>query len=554
MPALIVGVTGHRDLRPRELPQLRAEVRRFFEGLRRDFPDLPLSLLSPLAEGADQLVTGIALEMGIRVMAVLPVPVAAYRDDFGSAGALAEFDRQLAASEALEIGAANAGNIAAAMRDGPERDQQYALAGMFTSSHCHILLALWDGSVNGHLGGTAQVVEYHLHGSMPGALERRHAGAAALGLDEETLVYHIPAGRQGGPGDLSGRGGWISSGDDGQSHERMPAAFSDLFARQAEFQRDRIRYRQRIAADSGTAGIRCPIHRQFVDADWLATAYRRRVKRILLITYVLAALMGYAFILYSDLIAKDLVIYLFLLFFLAGIGVNSVAKRRQWHRQYIDYRALAEGLRVQSYWRRAGIAETTQPSFAHDNFLQKQDVELGWIRNVMRSASLQGILVPLDPVHDGLETVIREWIGSESHPGQLQYYSTTSALRVRQHRRNQWLAASCLWTGIGISVVLAVFAHALDGMVQNLMVAMMGVLSVTAAVHEAYAYKKADKELIKQYRFMERIFGAAKLRLEKSDSPVEKRRILRTLGEAALAEHAEWTLMHRERPLEHHKL
>ena len=33
-----------------------------------------------------------------------------------------------------------------------------------------------------------------------------------------------------------------------------------------------------------------------------------------------------------------------------------------------------------------------------------------------------------------------------------------------------------------------------------------------------------------------------------------KRRVLQTLGEAALAEHAEWTLMHRERPLEHTRL
>ena len=94
----------------------------------------------------------------------------------------------------------------------------------------------------------------------------------------------------------------------------------------------------------------------------------------------------------------------------------------------------------------------------------------------------------------------------------------------------------------------------LDGLTQNTLVVAMGVLSVTAAVHEAYAYKKADKELIKQYRFMVRIFSAAKSRLENSRSVEEKRRILRTLGEAALAEHAEWTLMHRERPLDNSKI
>jgi hypothetical protein len=102
--------------------------------------------------------------------------------------------------------------------------------------------------------------------------------------------------------------------------------------------------------------------------------------------------------------------------------------------------------------------------------------------------------------------------------------------------------------------LLAVFARQLDGRTQNLMVATMGVLSDAAAVHDAYAYKKADKELIKQYRFMVRIFAAARRRLKACADLAEQRQVLRTLGEAALAEHAEWTLMHRERPLEHSRI
>lgn len=551
---LVIGVTGHRNLRDAELPRLQAQVRLFFEGLRRDFPDLQLSLLSPLAAGADQLVTGVAMAMDIPVIAVLPVPAETYRDDFDNAETLAEFERQLAASSVLELEIINAGNPIAALQAGPARDLQYAQAGIFTSSHCHILLALWDGTENGYLGGTAQVVEFHLHGSMPGAIDRRRDSVMSLGMQEDTLVFHIPAGRQSSFDDFDGDGRWLTADESINRHTQMPATFVTLFKRQGEFGRDCFQYRNSISAHNNDPENHCPIHRKFLAADWLATTYRGRVSRILTVTYVLAALMGYAFILYSDILAKNVIIYLFLLFFLAGIGVNSVAKRREWHRQYIDYRALAEGLRVQSYWRRSGIIDTSRPSFAHDNFLQKQDVELGWIRNVMRAASLEGMLAALDSKRDSIESVIIEWIGSNESPGQLAYYSSTSEKRARHHRRNQWLAASCLWFGIGISLVLAAFAGKLGGMTQNLLVAAMGVLSVTAAVHEAYAYKKADKELIKQYRFMARIFIAAKVRLESSRFDEEKRRILRTLGEAALAEHAEWTLMHRERPLEHNKI
>jgi hypothetical protein len=102
--------------------------------------------------------------------------------------------------------------------------------------------------------------------------------------------------------------------------------------------------------------------------------------------------------------------------------------------------------------------------------------------------------------------------------------------------------------------VLAIFSRWFDPHLQHILVSTMGILSVAAAVHEAYAYKKADKELIKQYRYMQRIFGAARRRLNNSGGVSEQQQILRTLGEAALTEHAEWTLMHRERPLEHSRL
>jgi hypothetical protein len=206
---------------------------------------------------------------------------------------------------------------------------------------------------------------------------------------------------------------------------------------------------------------------------------------------------------------------------------------------------------VQSYWRRAGIVDIATPSFAHDNFLQKQDVELGWIRNVMRGASLDGILHPATTGPVQVTGVIDEWIGTRASPGQLAYYARTAGRRTLLHERATLLGNVALWLGIGISVVLAAFARLLDGRLQNGLVAAMGVLSVAVAVHEAYAYKKADKELIKQYRFMHSIFSAAQHRLRGCTDLASQRQILRMLGEAALAEHAEWTLMHRERPLEH---
>jgi len=68
------------------------------------------------------------------------------------------------------------------------------------------------------------------------------------------------------------------------------------------------------------------------------------------------------------------------------------------------------------------------------------------------------------------------------------------------------------------------------------------------------ALEKADKELIKQYRFMHRFFSNARMQLEAARANSEKRQVLCALGDAALDEHADWILMHRERPLDHGRL
>ena len=85
---LNIGVTAHRDLVDAEPPRLRAEVRAFLAGLQRDYPDLPLRVISALASGGDQLVAEEALALGIELVVPLPLPQAAYEDDFEDALAI----------------------------------------------------------------------------------------------------------------------------------------------------------------------------------------------------------------------------------------------------------------------------------------------------------------------------------------------------------------------------------------------------------------------------------------------------------------------------------
>ncbi len=282
--------------------------------------------------------------------------------------------------------------------------------------------------------------------------------------------------------------------------------------------------------------------------------FRQRVLLALRLTYTVAALMGIAFTFYAHLPGKDSLIYLFLLLFATGGAVAILAHHRGWHRKYLDYRALAEGLRIQSCWRRAGITAGADHEFAHDNFLQKQNIELGWIRNVMRAASLYPSTHPEEPGESALREVIAEWVGESGKSGQLHYYECKTVERTGLHHITATIGRISLWGGVSISVFLAVFATHLSEETKVVLVTTMAVLSIVAAVREAYAYRKADRELIRQYQFMQRIFASARAALDRTSDPARQRAILHALGDAALTEHAEWTLMQRERQVEHSKL
>ena len=58
-------------------------------------------------------------------------------------------------------------------------------------------------------------------------------------------------------------------------------------------------------------------------------------------------------------------LWIFLALFLVGVAIHMTSNRHQWHRKYLDYRALAEALRVQFYWNLSGVVESSSVAFAN---------------------------------------------------------------------------------------------------------------------------------------------------------------------------------------------
>ena len=148
--------------------------------------------------------------------------------------------------------------------------------------------------------------------------------------------------------------------------------------------------------------------------------------------------------------------------------------------------------------------------------------------------------------------MIEQWVGDESgETGQLAYYRRKELEKAKRFRRTTLLGRVALWMGILIAVLLAAAGMDMSDFQRNILLVLMGIFPLIAGIRDAYSHKKAEKELIKQYRFMSGILSNARRLLDSSDDPEFRRRVLRALGNAALEEDAEWILMHRERPLEH---
>lgn len=561
---LSIGLTAHRDLAAHEEPALRAAVRGFLEGLRRDFPQLPLRLVTALAEGGDQLAAEEAVALGVELLVPLPMKQAEYERDFQDPQALARFRQLIAKADVRVLPMMRGSSLDDIVRRGEDRNRQYAQQGMFVSSHCQILLALWDGNPSTATGGTAQAVEFHLHNVMS-SLSVDQVAPNLLADDESDLIYHIGCSRRVGSKGMPPRIAplacrWLTVAGTSDASAGMPAHYRHVFGQMEQFNLDMQRYSARILAEPSPlfegelpgeppASARI-IEGQFSAADWLALHFQHRVRGSLLCTHVIAALMGIAFIAFSDSRSGRWYAGAFLTLFVLGLLLAMMARRRQWQRKYLDYRGLAEGLRVQFYWRMAGVEIPANSSLGYDSFLQKQDVDLSWIRHAMRGVGLlQDSQFESGP--GWLDWVIRHWVGDAAgNGGQLEYFRTGSRQRARAFWLTSRIGDLALLGGLLGATALVLGGARLSSPVQQSLVLAMGLLPLLSGIREAYSYKKADKELIKQFRFMCRLFESCRERLARSRSHAETRKLLLALGGACLEEHAEWILLHRERPLE----
>lgn len=564
---LVIGITGHRDIRSQDRDELESAVRSIFVELRTRYRSTPFMLLSALAEGADRLAARVALSEGIRLFVPLPMKQAIYEGDF-DADFLADFRDLLSRAEgSLELPLVPGNSEESIQSNGPQRDLQYESVGKYIVQKSQILIALWDGVTTGLVGGTSSIVRFQNEGLPP-------SEPCCLDPQEGFPVYHIVTPHEKNP---SPEGVPFQRivlypnsfrGDEKKAERYYDRMFLriDAFNEAAthsdsglveEISNSKGYVLKDLKEDQFSEQLRAELNRYGL-ADALALRFQTQkvwTERVMhgIVFFAFFLFVSFAHHLFED----PLFLMLSLVLVLLGSVWQYLFRKRDGDTRVEDYRAMAEGLRVRFFWRLVGVSDSVT-----DHYLGKQRSELDWIRNGFRGWDVHSDSASTDPAQDvagRIEKAQKYWIRDQQ-----KYFHDSSE---RDEKRLEWIEIGgqvlvfiALITGATLLALAfrpswqtplhcEAFTFSKFECRDLLIVLVESALAAAALLHN-YGNVMAYREHAKQYKRMEAVFSQAFSVLPTIADPGVARQCIKKLGMEALRESGDWVLLHRERPLD----
>lgn len=557
---LIVGVTGHRDLLADDIPKLKELVRDVFQTLRTKYPHTPLVLLSPLVEGSDQLVAEVALDNGVQLMAVLSWPADYEPDKLSRGGSLSQFNELLDRAGrivAMPLDAAGRG-LAAADWNAFEK-QQFELVGKYVARHSQLLIAMWDG-VENEQSGTARVVNWQRSGA-PAPFSAR---LGELDSAEGAPICHILTGRSSRSASANGsdvpaaRYLYAESGEVSAEEENHRTwGYIDRFNRDVAEVRsqtpEKIETSRSWVLPQETVSQLPQSLRELFEyyalADSASVAFQNRIKPLVRNLFIVALLAIVCLEVYAHLWIHWQVLLGYLALLGWGYWQYVRASNAEWESRHMDYRALAEGLRVQFFWRVSGVTDC-----AADHYLRHLRGELGWIRQASRTCFL---LTSHDSTTSGATTLVPgstesiRLVGVRWLQDQLNYFAKNSPRNEHREVQLERIAKWAFRAALAFAVVELIF-HFQTHHQNHILITLTFFGLVVAALAEEISDYHTFGILARQYQWMRNLFATAKEKLDQHQAVQDTSRahsLIHELGLEALNENADWLVQRRRQPI-----
>jgi hypothetical protein len=531
---LIIGITGHRDIPSEDEEQLKGRIREIFQNLKKDLPDTPLLLLTPLAEGADRIAAKVAIEEHIRFIVPIPLPENEYCKDFPDS--INEFnDLKAKAIGSFELPFSK-DEFSKFNHPGPERDKRYEKVGVFVAKHSQVLIALWDGNEPVYTGGTAQIVKYKLEG-----IPREYAPSISI-IDnpDSGLVYHINTRRIKDFDSREYKAELKIKYPLGTSKD-MYLGKDGILTKIDRFNHDalnlnkvKVENSRKHLATNATIDKEKFVSNLYARADILAIDYKKKwnlgqISLLITITSLLGVFLAYLNFNILGLLILYFLAYLILAFYFWHLNLLHHS-----HNRFIEYRSLAEGLRIEFFLRLAGKCEDVA-----DYYLMKHKFFLNWVREVLKSANV------LDPQSNPLLCEIKQkWIESEYN-----YFKHTSKKSSITLKKLKKFTNIIFYSGMFFIVMTIILSFLKYHSILIILTDLIIILPFIAGMIETYIQRSTMSETIDEYIRMEKIFGKAK-KLWNDFDMVSNIELITELAKESLRENADWLLLHAKIPEE----
>lgn len=518
---IVIGVTGHRAIREQDRAVLAAAVKAELDKLHALCPNSPLVMLNSLAEGADLLCADVCEALGMPLLAALPRSRNDYEKDF-SEEAKKRFAHHCERAEQVFV----VPPTEAVPVSGAGRDYQFRQAGIYVASHCHILLALWDGEPGKRGCGTADAVDFALNGSYD------PASGVSLRSGSNEAVIHIftPRGEhtEKAAGAIQVLGNWDAVSDvlrKTDSYNRNSAGVSPEGNSRLPSGYDSDPALKKMEAISRAAGK-------------LSRQSARRYRRVLALLAVVSALLTFAFLMYDEAQAIWMILVCGVML-LAAWACQRYAIRSDCHCHYIEYRALAECLRVQTYLRYAGSRLQ-----ASELLSWTQQEETAWVLDGLCALTIGG--AP-EEVHD-----IRAcWVEA-----QREYHRKASESAEKKFSTSDRTVRFALYLSVGLYLLGVVYELLCGGLIfrpsvsvadlelwRTVLKILMGTISAMTLFVANYYGRLSLPRTLSDHRKMERFYSKMSEQLEQRGQTEE---LLTVLAREELIENGNWISFQRD--------
>jgi hypothetical protein len=462
---------------------------------------------------------------------------------------------------------------------GEPRNEQYARAGGIIVEQAQILFAVWDGLPARGTGGTAEQIGWFRQGSAPKGYSRIESDISPADPAEPGLLIRIDSSTGAVipmPGAESITLG-LSEEDENRAGESLKGATKsdifDILKRTERFNRNVLSEQSRIAGNLTKSPLTKAMPSFLLDAaatynaaDTMAISFGRRIRDADIALYSAAVLAVFFFNMLNN---WPIASWGYFVIVVLIVGTSIFLRKLTLEIRFLEYRGLAEALRVLFFWRVMDIRRQVWLGY-----LSKHSGVLQWVRHAVRSIEFcESYRFAKAPGLGAAGLVEKFWLDD-----QVEYYTLAGQKHLQYFKR--WDTVSKISLGLSPIFSIAflvlscfqwrdffhwkdeelafgVFTASTSDIIDVLQVC-LGLSLACGLAAKAYVIRRADFELSKQYLSARQTFILAKLSIQKSlrqiadgEEPAwTPPNIIERLGREALFEHAEWLWLRHARPFE----